>query len=408
MPAGGKRPLVYLIGTAGHPNYGDELITASWLRHLARVLPHADVWLDTPRPGPTTVLMDGLHPRLRCVDTVFHACWNAPTSSPAEILAFGEAVISDPGLIPREATGVENLSRVDLVHVLGGGYINALWPRHLALLGAARGIAARHGARTALTGAGLYPLAEGSQQPLGEVLADFDVVDVRDRASLDAVQPLVPGATQSGDDAFLGLEDPVYRHSPARTMLCLQSDLLEIPLDDLADYVVRTLRSWQVDQQPVTLLEALPPGDAAVRELLDPHLPRLELLPFSELWRHGLPSSRDHRWVSTRFHPHLMAAAVGAWGVAVPISPGFYANKLRSLTALGSGWDLAPDLGDPLPPRPSTSRPFNGQLAALKAGKRAVATRVAELVADLGQPPSPPARVRPATPGRRPRRRPIA
>ncbi len=397
----GKRPLIYLIGTAGHPNYGDELITAAWLRFLARVLPDADVWLDTPRPGPTAVLMDGLHPGLRCVDTLFHACWNAPDSGPAEILAFGEAVISDPGLLPREATGVENLSRVDLVHVLGGGYINALWPRHLALLGAARGIATRHGARTALTGAGLFPLVEGSRQPLGQVLADFDLVDVRDSASLDALRPLVPHATQTGDDALLGLDGPVYRHSPAHTLLSIQSDLLEIPLPALADYVVRTLRSWRVDQQRVTLVEGLPPGDAVVMQLLEPHLPHLELLPFSDLWRNGFPSSRDHRWISTRFHPHLMAAAAGAWGVAVPISQGYYANKLRSLTALGSGWDLAPDLGEPLPPRPPVHRPFNGQLAELKAGKTAVATRVVELAADIAQPGAPPVVSRPSATGRR-------
>ena len=46
--------------------------------------PDAEVWLDTPRPGQASVLLDGIHPGLRCVDTLFHACWNAPTDDPAE------------------------------------------------------------------------------------------------------------------------------------------------------------------------------------------------------------------------------------------------------------------------------------------------------------------------------------
>ena len=107
--------------------------------------------------------MDGLHRGLRCVDTLYHACWNAPVSTPAETIDFGAKVIDEPGLIAREATGVENLSRVDLVHIVGGGYINKFWPQHLALIGAARGLRKRHGTRTAMTGAGLMPFVPGSE-----------------------------------------------------------------------------------------------------------------------------------------------------------------------------------------------------------------------------------------------------
>ncbi|MCZ3387674.1 MAG: polysaccharide pyruvyl transferase family protein [Actinomycetia bacterium] len=375
----GEGGVIYLIGTAGHPNYGDELITAGWLRFLARAAPGAEVWLDTPRPGQTAVLMDGLHPGLRCVDTLFHACWNAPTGDPEGILAFGERVVSDPGLIPREASGVQELARVDLIHVLGGGYLNARWPHHLALLGAARGVANLHGARTAITGAGLTPFVDESQQPLSNILADFDVVDVRDEASLNAIRAAVPHATQTGDDAFLTLDDGVYCPSPSNTLLCLQSDLLEVPPEALADYVVRTLQLWGVDQERVTLVEGMPPDDAAIMRLLSPHLPLLELLPFSQLWRQGFPDSPGSRWISTRFHPHLMAAAVGTRGVAVPISSEYYVNKHKSLAALNSGWELAPNLDDPLPLKSVPMHPFKGALPALKKRKAAVAARVAAL-----------------------------
>ena len=86
-------PVIYLIGTAGHPNYGDELITASWLRELARTFPDAEVWLDSPRPGQASVLFDGIHPGLRCVDTLFHACLRTrrPTTRPRPSLS---AVVS--------------------------------------------------------------------------------------------------------------------------------------------------------------------------------------------------------------------------------------------------------------------------------------------------------------------------
>ena len=380
-----KPPVIYLIGTAGHPNYGDELIAAGWLHHLARTAPDAEVWLDTPRPGQSAVLLDGIHPGLRCVDTLFHACWNAPKDDPREAIAFGHRVIGEPGLLPREATAVEMLERIDLVHIIGGGYINGIWPHHLALVGAAHGIASRYGARTAMTGAGLTPLAEGSAESLGEILAHFDVVDVRDEPSHAAIRRLVPHATNCGDDALLALDGGrVYgSEGAAATMLCIQSDLVQLPLPDLADYVVRTLQAWGVEHKPVTLVECLPPDDAAVMPLLQPHLPELRLLPFSQLWRSGFPARPGQRWLRTRFHAPLVSAAAGAWGVAIPVSEDYYRTKHDSLVRLGSGWELAHDLAAPVL-APSTTgaagTAFGGRLPALRATKRQVSDRVAGLV----------------------------
>ena len=46
----GARPF-YLVSTAGHPNYGDEVITRAWLDYLAERFPRSTVWLDCPHPG---------------------------------------------------------------------------------------------------------------------------------------------------------------------------------------------------------------------------------------------------------------------------------------------------------------------------------------------------------------------
>lgn len=381
MPTSDGRPVIYLVGTTGHPNYGDELVAAAWLRHWARALPEALVWLDSPRPGQSAILLDNIHPGLRCVDTLFHACWNAPEGSGEDVVAHGRRVVDEPGVIPREATGVENLSQVDLIHVIGGGYINAYWPQHLGLLGAAQRMAERYGTRTALTGAGLTPLVADSAEAIQITLADFDIVDVRDQASFDLLADAVPHVTQTGDDVFLGIDDVHYdRRNPARTALCLQSDLLEVPLESIADYVVRTLRAWGADRERVTLVECLPPTDAEVRRLLQPYLPRLEVLPFSQLWRHGIPSGPTQRWISTRFHPHLVSAARGTWGVALPISHGYYQNKHRSLVDLGSSWTIAADLDEPVEPRSGGGPPYGGELPAIRRGKVQVAAAVAALV----------------------------
>lgn len=375
--AGDGRPIVYCIATSGHPNYGDEAITATWLRFYARHLPEAEIWLDTPRPGASAVLFRGIHQRLHCVDTLFHAAWNSPSSSAGERVAFGARVLDEPGLIPREASGVELLLRADLIHVLGGGYINGIWPEHLALIGAAAAAGARSGAGIALTGAGLTPLTPEAAAAVGEALAEFSVVDVRDRPSEAMLRPFVERVSRSGDDLLLGLSDlPRQPHAQAQTFVCLQEDFVEDRLAAAADFVASTLRRWQLDEEPVTVVECLPPNDAAGFAHLRQRLAHVELLPFQQLWRDGFPHHREDRWLSTRFHPHLVAAASGCWGVAMEIGGDYYRTKHRSLVGLGSGWTLVDDLTAPVDSRQPPAAPFGGALDLLRQRKQDVAAAV--------------------------------
>ena len=376
-----KPPVIYLIGTAGHPNYGDELITASWLRFYAEAMPHAEIWLDTPRPGQTAVLLNGIHPNLRCVDSLYHAAWNAPSREPAEILDFGQRVIRDPGLIPREVSGIENLAGVDVVHIIGGGYLNGIWPHHLSLIAAAGAVAEIHGARTAMTGAGLTPVADGSEEWLGPILNRFDVVDVRDEASRAALAPYVQKLTLTSDDAFLDLGPDLFdKRRSTRTALNIQSDMLNVSLDAVADYTIRTLQTWGVDKDPITLYECMPPNDSAIVPLLQPHLPKLDVVPYSKMWRNGFPDELGQRWISTRHHTHLMAAAQGSSGLAIAAGSDYYRIKHESLIELGSGWTVAPDLEQTVEVDPRPKIPFGGRLVSIQEAKRAVAQQVVSLI----------------------------
>ncbi len=376
-------PSIYLVGTSGHPNYGDELIAAAWVRFYSRCFPDAEIWLDSPRPGQSAVLLRGLHRQLYCVDTLYHVCWNAPTSTVDDIVSFGARAVREPGLVPREVTGIDVAVSADLVHIIGGGYVNALWPHHLALLSAVRTVAQISGARTAMTGAGLTPAAAGSSEHVADLLADFDVVDVRDGPSAQLLAGRVPAASMTGDDALLALPTLPRRAGdlPA-TVVCLQQDLLAEEQTDVADAIVRILTTWGVDHDPVLLLECLPPDDLRAAAYLSRHLPRLQVLPFDELWRHGFPSRPGQRWLSTRFHPHLVAAATGCWGVALSVGGDYYGVKHQSLVDQGSGWTVLSDLQDEVVPGTAPSAPFSGRLAGLEAAKQAVAQSVAALARD--------------------------
>ncbi|MGI9587844.1 MAG: polysaccharide pyruvyl transferase family protein, partial [Dietzia maris] len=67
----------------------------------------------------------------------------------------------------------------------------------------------------------------------------------------------------------------------------------------------------------------------------------------------GLPARPGQVWLTTRFHPHLFAAARGASGVALRSGSAYYDVKHASLLAAGSQWSsVAADDG----PRTVVSR----------------------------------------------------
>ena len=94
-------------------------------------------------------------------------------------------------------------------------------------------------------------------------------------------------------------------------------------------------------------VEGIPRVDREVFALVEHDLPGARFYPFSEIMDIGLPAATDQRWLSTRFHMHLMAAAAGAKGIAVSINSGYYTNKHRSLIERGSGWALSEGLRIP-------------------------------------------------------------
>lgn len=373
-------PVIYLIGTSGYPNFGDEFVTSSWLHHLARTSPHAEVWVDSPRPGQSAVLHSGIHPNVRFVDTLYHAAWVAPSEKPSDTMTFGSQVIGAPGLLPREATGIENLEHVDVVHILGGSYISKNWPRHLALIGAAAGITERYGARAAITGASLTPFVDDSVDGLSSLLAQFDVVDVRDNTTREALKPALPQLTCTGDDSFLHPKlTEQDRGIPSKTYISVQNDFLTCSIEEVADYVVRTLKEWQSDDHRVFVAECLPPDDSAIAGLLQPHIPDLEILPFSRMWRFGFPTAPRARWITTRYHPHLLGAANGAWGVILPVGGDQSMVDPQDLIDAGSGWVIAPNLDTIVPWSRRVTSPFNGGLDGLRAAKLEVAEQIDKL-----------------------------
>lgn len=390
----GYEEIIYLISPAGWPNYGDELIARSWLRHLARTRPRALVVLDCHSPGQAGLLLRDIHPRAVFVDTLWqltrYASNRTRTDGPDPDAPWDWVADAATrfGPAPRLAEGVDVFRRASSVHLLGGGYLNAVWPHHISLVAAVAELVRSTGVPAYATGQGLLPLAgEPARSVLLKAVEEFSVFDVRDAASLEALAG-TPAVRGTGDDAWLGLDGRDAFHMPMNpaagggVTLCVQGDLTEdftmrgrSGTAALAEFVCATLDAWEVPGDAVTVVEGIPGRDRDVPVRLGDRLTGARTIPFLDLWRRGLPVGAGDTWISTRFHPHLVAAAAGDSGVAVIPRRDYYATKHESLAASGSRWTVVDD-PEVIPDRPTTGGFDPDARARLVADKRALADRL--------------------------------
>lgn len=361
-----EHEVIHLVATSAHPNFGDEFITASWLRFLARHRPDADVVLDCPQPGLATYLFEGIHPRLRTTDLLWRLTWQTADLSADERDAHVDRVVSHLGS-PHFDVGLARMRRATTIHLLGGGHIVATWPLHLWLLRASRRLADVSGARLVATGLGLHPTLDAAR--LRAELAGFDHSSVRDQPSAE-----LSGATLAPDDAFLGVPDlPGWRAAspavPGEVVVCLQSDLsTPETLDTAVAGIRRLLGRSDLADRPVRWVEAIPGTDRIAYERLSDLIPEERFTPFLHIWEHGLPVAPGQTWITSRFHFHLLASACGADGVAIEVNDDYYRVKHQSLVDLGTGWPVA-QAGSAEFPTPASAPGFRRKAADLVRAK---------------------------------------
>lgn len=366
---------LYLVASGGNPNYGDELIVAAWLRFLARVRPNAAVWLDCPQPGTASALFTGIHPGFRATNTLWRACADAPDQSAQGVWEHVSNVVALGGT-PMYGVGLMVLGQADSIHLLGGGYVNGVWPDHVGLVAGMMAARKLSGCRLAGSGLGLMPLPENAEV-LAKSFADFSAVGVRDERSADFL-----GLATGLDDVFLGLFQELRRsvdservQSRAKdVMLCIQSDMTdESTFSRLGDKLRVVVESALAEGQSVGYVEAIPGSDRRMFDALEGLIPEENFIPFTQVWNEGLPVHRGQHWYTSRFHPHMVAASAGAKGVAIGILDDYYDIKHRSLLDLGTGWAYAPAKDEDELPMPTNAPWFEQQALRLASQKRSEA-----------------------------------
>lgn len=356
--------VLYLVSSAGHPSYGDELITRAWLDVLTELRPDAEVWLDCPHPGRASHLFRRTHPNLHVTSTLWEL---ARSGASRDSIANEERIarhIRDLGT-PRIDAGLFALRDVASVHILGGAYVDDLQQDLLGIITALAELRREFGVSVFATGLGMRSLSVEQTDRLQEQLSMFEHVEARDRRSAETI-----GSKVGLDDAFLALSvpRPVYDEKPGPESVVLVQGDGRAWSDAEA---IRSIEGFlaQAPDDAVAFVEAVPPDDT--RYIADT-CPGVRVYSFGNIWFDGLPARAGQNWVTTRYHAHLLAAAVGAAGTVIVGQEQIEEHEHESLLELGTGWTVVPA---GVVAKPTVNTEFPARARDHVAAKRRLAER---------------------------------
>jgi len=336
---------IYLVGVAGHPNFGDELIMKNWVFWLRHQYPSAEIWLDVPNPTILTVMFKDYN--VHITNALWRLTWSAPESLNIEDLyRYLEDKISYLGT-PNIDISILNLRDIDIFHIVGGGYINEIWANNIGVLLSGL-ILKKNKCKLFITGNGFLPLKGNNVPILKSLLSQCDYCESRDRLGAEILD-----INYGYDDAYLMTANPTINAESSDipdVMVCIQSDLNDKKIfDNLIDCVTQRLFEHQKENLTIGYVEAIPGGDRDAFERLIKKFPDLQFFNAAETILQGLPVKQSQIWYTTRFHHHLVASYYGCKGVALGIKDGYYDIKHQSIIDNGSGWGYKPTSDDLLP-----------------------------------------------------------
>lgn len=327
-----QRGLYMLVGGAGVPNYGDELIVDKWAKWLTgrSDLANFKYVVELNHPKVSRMFGYGSTPRVFPSGDLSFAKYLFGGGSFAEMFDRGVAFAAEGAKDKPLDRLYDRISRSSVFHLHGGGYLNDYWPAHAFSLGLGYGIKKKWSTRVIGTGLGLGPFNDPeSSARLSDAAAAFDHFEVRDSES----------AQVAGSEAHLGTDD-IFLGSVGSSVTC--ESALHISMSDRwsgTDFSSVFSKSF-INSYDRIYFWVCTPRDANIFASLGDSHRHLEAVHVRDLLR-TVPCGLTNFMVSDRFHPHLVGARLGFAGAYFSANP-YYDAKHGSVVRLGSkfsAWD---------------------------------------------------------------------
>lgn len=333
-----KQKTVYLISQAGFGNLGDELILREWLKYI-----------DNVYQGRILIYIDVVNVNFCRMMT---ALWGITSKVEFINICWSAALDIDDNSIIRELSyqsiiyKLLTIPKIDVLHILGGGYINDVYSKNIHLIPIAAIIKQITGCKLYATGISFYPLnsiSKTAHRYFLRCLNDFELIDVRDGYSVEIFDGLSDGIIEVCDDLFLSENIDtiinVTNKENRRLSLMLQvgeaQNMVHSYVSEMIDFfmnkkIIEGVNFYCFDDG----LEVF------CRQLIASK-PKIQYDIYScfDLLVKPIEINQKDYYFCTKFHGHFLVSLAGIYGVCSATNK-YYDNKHKSLIKMGSGFNM--------------------------------------------------------------------
>ena len=205
---------IALMGSIANPNVGDEAIVEANLQRIRKMYGNnCKVYIFTKDASYTSlytnsvgniVPVDYLHKFTKqCGYDV-----NIMKDKMEELITFSEEM-QNPNI---EYISLHNLMKeIDVLHIIGGGYLNSIWPDILYEVLILTRLAKKYNKKYCLTGISISPLKREYIEEVKEIFNGAEIVDFRDHSCMQYdIEKMDNGITTVDDAVYM---DDYYNDS---------------------------------------------------------------------------------------------------------------------------------------------------------------------------------------------------
>lgn len=333
-----------LIGGAGAPNYGDELIVRGWIKYFESKKTNAKVYFYENIASN----MNKLHGTGEGeVELVFKDDLVKIAKSVQNKLSFWEQVIRGYRFIEKQGFTIYDsydlsvFERAESVHLHGGGYLNNYDPEKGFYIGLAAAVNKQFGTKIIATGIGFGPvdaIPARYKTILTEIFSRFSHFELRD---VDNYRILSRGINTDRfiyglDDCYLlPVSDIITRSTDGKRRLFLS--FINYNVGRVTEEFWNSLREYSAQFDEVLFFESYPWEDANVFKVVSANIPNLRLIPVKESIPNGIVAGLNDVVFTSRFHVHFVFSRFGCNGFYSKDSK-YYDIKHQSISDRGSNF----------------------------------------------------------------------
>lgn len=326
-----------MLGGAGVANFGDELMVRKWLDFYSAHGLLNDVVVDGSHSRVLSDLFSSQYKEAKYTN-LFNSLRGSGPKDFWKSLRRGIQFYENGGFhnYPQFKHWIKEFEKIKVLHLHGGGYLNNLWPQAAFLLGVAAATKRKYGCKLVATGIGFLPVNDTPSDYIDDfnkVMESFDFFECRDYASASFIKRTIKyhdNVFYGLDDTYIGLLEQGTTKNKKRLHFSFFTHVIKT-LEDIVDQMPANLNQ-QFDE---VLYWGCTSDDLKCLDIVKNKFPNVQTISLRDLVLKPLPVSSNDFMITARFHPHLLAARMGAVGY-YRLDRSYYDVKQGSVTDLGS------------------------------------------------------------------------